>query len=139
MNTMLKGVTFLLKTMMKNSVVVLHKNPESGCSCCGGSLKELSLKQLNDLALDVDAVGDEVVQFTLDETHLYGVRIQYESSDIDGFVMNSDECDRRRYNSPNYLCKHLTNTLLYGDMLVFNDEEFAKEYHEMCQDYIRYG
>lgn len=128
MNTL----TDALKTMMKKNSVVLHEN----CSCCGGSLKELSLKELNNLALDVDAVWDDVVQFTLDKTQVYGVLILID--------INHD-----RYKTPNYLSKHLENTLqkpymhltndLYGDMLVFNDKEFAKEYHEMCQDYMRYG
>ena len=112
--------------MMKKNSVVLHKN----CSCCGGLLQSLSLKELTDLALDVDSVGDEVVQFTLDETQVYGVIFQIDD-------------DEHKY-ADNYLCKLLENYktpfmhgIPYGDMLVFKEKEMANDYHEMCKELIK--
>lgn len=128
----LEKLTFRLKTMMKKNPVVLHEN----CSCCGGSLQSLSFKEIDDLQLDVDDVHDDVVKFTLDKTQMYGVLILID--------INHD-----RYKTPNYLWKHIKDTTqkpymhpfndLHGDMLVFNDEEMANDFHEMCKYYIRYG
>ena len=119
MKMTLPKLLFALEAMMKKNSVVLHEN----CSCCGGSLQSLSFKELLELAGKIDTFSDKVIKFKLDKAQVYGLPIQYK-------------------NYPkiqNYLCKHLIEEEQFGDMLVFNDEEMANDYHETCKYYLRYG
>ena len=114
-----------LRRIMETNSVGLHQNPENGCSCCGGSLENLSLNELTDLATNVHTVGDAVIRFKGYKKQLYGLIIQDKCIHYDG------------YKIPNYLCKHLIKEEQFGDMLVFKQKEMANDFHQLCKQLIK--
>ena len=113
---MFPKVKRVVKKLLKGNSILVHEN-ENGCSCCGGSVANLSLEQLQEPMKDPDFLRDfevsKIYTWRFDKVKVYGVPVELQSCTCDAQV--------------NYIGKQF-GRYFYGDVLLFKDKAHAETY-----------
>ena len=115
--TMFPEVKRVVKKLLKGNSFLIHENDPNGCSCCGGSVENLSLEELQEPMKDPNFLRDfevsKIYTWRFDKVKVYGVPVELQSCTCDAQV--------------NYIGKQF-GRYFYGDMLLFKDKVHAETY-----------
>ena len=115
--TMFPEVKRVVKKLLKGNSFLRHENDPNDCSCCGGSIENLSLAELQEPMKDphffTDFEVSKIYTWRFDKVKVYGVPIEPRSCTCEAQV--------------NYIGKQF-GRYFYGDVLLFKDKAHAETY-----------
>ena len=122
--TMFPKVKRVIKKLIKGNSFLTHENDPNGCSCCGGSIENLSLEEL--LALMKDGTFlksyeiEKLYTWTFDKVKVYGVPLEH---------AKGCTCDAQ----VNYIGKQF-GRFFHGSVILFKDKAHAETYTRQFQE-----
>jgi hypothetical protein len=119
--TMFPEVKRVVKKLLKGNSFLLHENDPNGCSCCGGSVENLSLEELQEPMKDPDFLREfdvsKIYTWRFDNVKVYGVPQEIQSC----------TCDCPEYAHVNYIGKQF-GRYFHGGVLLFKSKTHAETY-----------
>ena len=115
--TMFPEVKRVVKKLLKGNSFLRHENDPNDCSCCGGSIENPSLAELQEPMKDphffTDFEVSKIYTWRFDKVKVYGVPIEPRSCTCEAQV--------------NYIGKQF-GRYFYGDVLLFKSKTHAETY-----------
>ena len=122
--TMFPKVKRVVKKLLKGNSILVHLNDSNGCSCCGGSVENLSLEELLEPLKDPNYLRyfevSKIYTWSFDNVKVYGVPQEIT-------IAAAEACDCPEHAHFNYIGKQF-GRYFHGHVLLFKSKTHAETY-----------